>query len=117
MDVTYYYPNINDLYVDYGVATIGSGVEYHNLDRICSLNVYKTKMVITFSNYITWNTASFNGFVTTSLTSGATLTRPAYFISSTVNTALMTLTSTSTSITLNWQGVSFTPADILIIGW
>jgi len=117
VDVTYYFPTINDLYNDYGVATIGSGVEYPNLDGFYSLNVYKTKLVITFSDFVTWSTASFNGFVGTSLTNGATLTRPAYFISSTVDTKLMTLTSNSTSITLNWQGVYFTPADILVIGW
>ena len=117
MDVTYYFPTINDLYIDFGVATIGSGVEYFNLDGFWSLNFFKTKLVITFSDSATFNPASFNGFVATSLTSGATLTRPAYFKSSTVDTGLMYLSSTSTTITLNWQGVSFTPYDKIVIGW
>ena len=117
MDVTYYFPTINDLYIDFGVATIGSGVEYPNLQNIYSLNVYKTKMVITYSQSVTWTSCSFNGIVGTSLTSGVTLTRPAYFISSSVNPALMYLTSTPTSITLDWQGVSFMPYDTIVIGW
>jgi hypothetical protein len=30
---------------------------------------------------------------------------------------LMTLTSTPTTIALNWKGVSFVPGDTIVIGW
>jgi len=74
-------------------------------------------MIITYFDSGRWSPASFNGFVVTSVTNGADLPQPAYFISSTINTSLMTLTSTSTTITLNWQGASFTVRDKIVIGW
>ena len=39
MELIHYFPTINDLYIE-------PGVEYPNLQNIYSLNVYKTKMVL-----------------------------------------------------------------------
>jgi len=76
-------------------------------------------MTITFLGFGGWNpSATFNGPVFTLLTSGANLPQSAYFISSTINTSLMTLTSTPTTIALNWKDVgSYSSSDVIVIGW
>ena len=117
VELIYYYPDINTIDKNYGVTTIGSGIEYQNVEDAFNVNMFLTKMVITFTRAATWNIVPFNGFVCTSKTYGATLHRPAYFKSSTIDTALMTLSSTTTTITLNWEGVHFTPVDTIVIAW
>jgi len=115
--LVYYYPNINTVYSDLGISTIGPSVEYPSVVGCYSVNLKLKRMIITYFDSGFWNPTSFNGFVVTSVTNGADLPQPAYFISSTINTSLMTLTSTSTTITLNWQGASFTVRDKIVIGW
>jgi len=60
---------------------------------------------------------SFWGPVVTSLTSGANLPQPAYFISYSTYSGPGILTSTATTIALNWDGLTFNPGDEIVIGW
>ena len=112
------YPNVYTVYESYGVATIGPNVEYsYGYYGYFSVNLKLRKMIITYFVSDGWISAEFLGIVVTSLTSGANLPQSAYFISSTINTSLMTLTSTPTTIALNWQGISYVPGDKIVIGW
>ena len=105
-------------FYDAGVATIGTSVEYPSTYYgIFSFNLKLRKIIITHLSTHSWGVNSFYGPVITSLTSGANLPQPAYFISSTINTSLMTLSSTPTTIALNLQGVFFQPGDEIVIGW
>ena len=74
-------------------------------------------MIITYFVSDGWISAEFLGIVVTSLTSGANLPQPAYFISSTINTSLMTLTSTATTIALDWQCLFINQGEEIVIGW
>jgi hypothetical protein len=118
--MTYNFPNIYTVNTYAGVATIGPFLEFpdgHN--GAFSVNLKLRKMTITYLRSSGWNPfCDFNGPVFTLLTSGATLPQPAYFISSTIDTSLMTLTSTATTIALNWKDVgSWGPSDVIVIGW
>jgi len=118
VELTMNYPNVYTVYESYGVATIGPNVEYsYGYYGYFSVNLKLRKMIITYFVSDGWIPAEFLGIVVTSLTSGANLPQPAYFISSTINTSLMTLTSTPTTIALNWQGISYVPGDKIVIGW
>jgi hypothetical protein len=120
VQLTYNFPNISTVETDLGVATIGPSLEF--LDGhgsgIFSVNLKLRKITITSLRSVSWSSGAFNGPVFTLLTSGATLPQPAYFISSPIDTSFMTLTSTATTIALNWKDVqSFTPYDVVVIGW
>ena len=118
VDFVYYWPNLNS--PDYlgGLATIGPSVEYPSAYYgYFSVNLRLRKMIITYLTTLGWSYGDFNGFVVTSLTNGAYLPQPAYFISSPIDTSLMTLTSTATTISLNWRGLSFNQGDVIVIGW
>jgi len=120
VELLYYFPDLSSppFYDGVGVATIGPSLEYPLAHyQLFSVNLKLRKMIITFLASSTWSSGTFNGPVITSLTSGANLPQSAYFISSTINTSLMTLTSTPTTIALNWQGVSFNQGDMIVIGW
>ena len=119
VELLHYYPDLYNVWHDGGgVATIGPSVEYPAVHYgNYRVNMKLRKMIITFLLTATWISSTFNGPVVTSLTSGANLPQSAYFISSTINTSLMTLSSTSTSISLNLQGVSFQAGDEIVIGW
>ena len=120
VEVVYYYPNLGSPYYDGGgVATIGPGVEFPYVNGgSFSVNLRLRKLIITFQFSVSWtNDVAFNGPVFNSLTSGANLPQPAYFISSPVDTSLMTLTSTATAIFLDWQGLDFNYGDVIVIGW
>ena len=76
-------------------------------------------MIITYLAGVGYGGSSpdnFFGIVATSLTSGAYLPQPAYFISSTAANPGI-LTSTATTIALNWAEVTFMPGDTIVIGW
>ena len=115
VDLNYYFPDLNNVYDNFGVATIGPSVEYPFIDSgYYSVNFKLRKMTITYAKSVSWNNdATFNGLVATSLTSG--LPQPAYFISYTAYPG--TLTSTTSTIALNWQGLSFNQGDKIVIGW
>jgi hypothetical protein len=121
VQLTYNFPDISTVESNRGVATIGPSLEFSDGhgNGIFSVNLKLRKMIITYLVFSGWNSdATFNGPVFTLLTSGANLPQPAYFISSTINTSLMTLTSTATTIALNWKDVqSFGPSDKIVIGW
>jgi hypothetical protein len=121
VQLLHYFPNLSNYYSDgVGVATIGPSVEYPNAhygNYRVEINSSWSRMTITFLTTAQWSYGTFNGPVVTSLTSGANLPRSAYFFSSTINTSLMTLTSTATSIALNMAGVSFNTGDEIVIGW
>jgi hypothetical protein len=119
VELVYYWPDLNSPnYNGGGVATIGPSVEFPAAYYgYFSVNLKLRKMIITYLVSLSWSSATFNGPVITSLTSGANLPQPAYFISSPVDTSLMTLTSTATTIALNWQGLSFNQGDVIVIGW
>ena len=104
---------------DDGVATIGPSVEYPNAYYgYYSVNLKLTKMTITHLAYTYWSGyGSFYGPVFTSLTSGANLPQPAYFISYSTYMGPGILTSTATTIALNWVGLSFNQGDEIVIGW
>jgi len=118
VQMTYNFPEVYTVYENLGVATIGPGVEYQ-FQNYFKVNLKLRKMIITYLTNDGWNSGvNFNGPVFTLLTSGANLPQPAYFISSTINTSLMTLTSTATTITLNWKNVDpFFSSDVIVIGW
>lgn len=120
VQLDYYYPNLNSpiTYSGAGVATIGPSFEYPDAHYgYVSVNMKLRKMIITFLLQASFASVEYNGFMVTSLTSGAYLPQPAYFFSSTIDTGLMTLTSTPTTIYLNWAGMPFTPSDVIVIGW
>jgi len=76
-------------------------------------------MTITHLMAVSWGGTypDFFGPVVTSLTSGANLPQPAYFISYSTTNGPGILTSTPTTIALNWQGLTFYPGDYIVIGW
>ncbi len=100
----------------FGLATIGPNVEYPAaFYGYFSVNLKLRKMIITFLVSLGWGSGEFLGPVVTSLTSGAYLPQPAYFISYTNNPG--TLTSTPTTISLNWRDLNFNQGDTIVIGW
>jgi hypothetical protein len=120
VELLHYYPDFSSppYYDGVGVATIGPSVEYPNAHYgNYRVNMKLRKMIITFLRSSTWSGGAFNGPVVTSLTSGANLPQSAYFISSTINTSWMTLSSTPTTIALNLQNVPFNVGDEIVIGW
>ena len=120
VEMVYYFPNFNSPdYSGAGLAMIGPSVEYPSAYYgYFSVNLKLRKMIITYLTTHTWvSDVDFNGFVVASLTNGAYLPQPTYFISSPIDTSLMTLTSTATTISLNWQGLSFNQGDVIVIGW
>ena len=120
VQLTLNYPNVYTIYESYGVATIGPSVEYSNgYYGVFSVNLKLRKMIITHLYSSGWNTggSEFVGPVVTSLTSGANLPQPAYFISYSTYSGPGILTSTATTIALNWDGLSFNPGDEIVIGW
>ena len=106
-------------FYDNGVATIGPSVEYPNAYYgNYGFNLKLRKMTITHLASTGWNgLGSFIGPVVTSLTSGAYLPQPAYFISYSTYMGPGILTSTATTIALNWDGLSFSLGDEIVIGW
>jgi len=118
VQLLYYYPDLNSIYTNDGVATIGPSVEFPAAHYgYFSVNLKLRKMIITFLVSPSWSPGTFNGPVITSLTSGANLPQPAYFISYSTYQGPGILTSTATTIALNWQGLSFNPGDVIVIGW
>ena len=119
VQLTLNYPDISTVYNSDGVATIGPSVEYPNAYYgFYSVNLKLRKMTIT--HLISASLAgdfSFAGIVVTSLTSGANLPQPAYFISYSTYSGPGILTSTATTIALNWDGLSFNQGDTIVIGW
>ena len=105
---------------DSGVATIGPSVEYPSTYYgYYSVNLKLRKMTITHLMGGTWSSSPGTswGPVVTSLTSGANLPQPAYFISYTAANPGI-LTSTATTIALDWgASVTFNPGDEIVIGW
>ena len=121
VQLTVNFPDINTISGNgnLGIATIGPSVEYPVVYYdIFSVNMKLRKMIITFLVDSNWGGSypQFNGPVVTSLTSGAYLPQPAYFmLISAVNAG--TLTSNATTIALNWAGINFRQGDLIIIGW
>ena len=119
VELAYYYPNLNSPFYDGGgVATIGPSVEYpYAFYGYWSVNLKLRKMTITFQVTFWCNCGvEFLGIMVISLTSGANLPQPAYFISyTTANPG--TLTSTATTIALDWQCLSFNQGEEIVIGW
>ena len=118
VELVYYWPDLNNPnYNGGGVATIGPSVEFPAAYYgYFSVNLKLRKMIITYLVSLSWYSAAFSGPVITSLTSGANLPQSAYFISYTAANP-GTLTSTATTIALNWQGLSFNQGDVIVIGW
>jgi len=121
VQLTINYPDINTIYGNgnLGVATIGPSVEYPVVYYDClSVNLKLRKMFITFLVDSNWGGSypQFNGPVVTSLTSGAYLPQPAYFVSYTAANP-GTLTSNATTIALNWAGLNFRHGDTIVVGW
>ena len=119
VQLTLNYPDIYTVYISDGVATIGPSVEYPNAYYgYYSFNLKLRKMTITHLASTYWGgLGSFAGPVVTSLTSGANLPQPAYFISYSTYSGPGILTSTATTIALNWVGLSFNQGDEIVIGW
>ena len=112
--------NYNDyVYTDLGVATIGPSVEFPNgWYGYFSVNMKLRKMTITHLMNVYWiGGDQFWGPVVTSLTSGANLPQPAYFISYSTYQGPGILTSTPTTIALDWKGLTFYQGDYIVIGW
>jgi len=117
VELVYYWPDLNSPNYNGGVATIGPSVEFPAAYYgYFSVNLKLRKMIITYLVSLSWYSAAFSGPVITSLTSGANLPQSAYFISYTAANP-GTLTSTATTIALNWQGLSFNQGDMIVIGW
>ena len=117
VQLVYYFPDLNSPYFSPGVEYIGPSVEYPDaFYGQFSVNLKLRKIIINFLTSVGYGTADFNGPVFTSLTSGAYLPQPAYFISSTAANPGI-LTSTATTIALNWAEVTFMPGDTIVIGW
>jgi hypothetical protein len=118
VDLTLYYPDINTVFLNEGVATIGPNLEYPDaLFGSFSVNLKLRKITITFLLYPYYSVGDFNGPVFTSLTNGAYLPQPAYFISYSTYSSPGILTSNATTISLNWQGLLFDQGDTIVIGW
>jgi hypothetical protein len=118
--MTFNYPNIYTVYEPAGVAvaTIGPSLEFPNgFFGYFTADLKLRKMTIIFFESLTYDSwVDFNGPVFTSLTSGANLPQPAYFISYTpANPGI--LTSTATTIALNLKGVDVMIGDTIVIGW
>ena len=78
------------------------------------------KMIINYLTSVVYGGSSpdnFFGIVATSLTSGAYLPQPAYFISNSTYSGPGILTSTATTISLNWAGLTLMQGDKIVIGW
>ena len=119
VELTLNYPDITTVYYSDGVVTIGPSVEYPNAYfGYYSVNLKLRKLIITHLASIYWDGGvSFLGIVVTSLTSGANLPQPAYFISYSTYMGPGILTSNATTIALNWDGLSFSLGDEIVIGW
>ena len=111
--------NIYSVEANLGVATIRPGVEYPNgWNGWFSVDLKLRKMTITYlANVGYYSGSAFIGIVATSLTSGAYLPQPAYFISYSTYSGPGILTSTATTIGLNWRGLTFNQGDVIVIGW
>jgi hypothetical protein len=107
--------------VDLGVATIGPSVEFPlGWNGQFSVNMKLRKMTIThLINNVNWGDTYPSSFgpVFTLLTSGANLPQPAYFISYSTYSGPGILTSTPTTISLNWAGLTFYEGNYIVIGW
>jgi hypothetical protein len=124
VQLTINFPDITTIYRNgnLGVATIGPSVEhpvvyYGGL----SVNLKLRKMIITLLADFNWGGSypQFNGPVVTSLTSGAYLPQPTFFISYTAaNLGILTSNATTKfSTSLNWAGINFHQGDTIVIGW
>ena len=107
-------------FANLGVTTIGPSVEYPNgWTGFFSVDLKMRKMIITYLTSVGYGGSSpdnFFGIVATSLTNGAYLPQPAYFISTTTANPGI-LTSTATIIALNLNGLSFNQGEVIVIGW
>jgi len=117
--LTLNYPDISTVYYSDGVATIGPSVEYpYAFTGYYSVNMKLRKMTITHLYSSNWNCGTeFCGPVVTSLTSGANLPQPAYFISYSTYSGPGIVTSNATTIALNWVNLTFNQGDVIVIGW
>ena len=108
-------------FANLGVTTIGPSVEYPNgWTGFFSVDLKMRKMIITYLASVGYGGSSpdnFFGIVATSLTSGAYLPQPAYFISYSTYSGPGILTSTATTISLNWAGLTLMQGDKIVIGW
>jgi len=119
VQLTFNFPDISSVYYSDGVATIGPSVEYPNaFYGYVRFNLKLRELIITHLIGGDWDGGySFWGPVVTSLTSGANLPQPVYFISYSTTNGPGILTSTPTTIALNWQGLTFYRGDYIVIGW
>ena len=113
----YWYPDSASLYSDHGYQYINNGVTYPSFggDHV-SMTVTDNQLTVNFLYDVEWTTAEFNGWVLTDITGGLDFS-DARILQSSVSTSLFTLTSTTTTISVNWAGSYFSISDVIVIGF
>jgi hypothetical protein len=114
----YFFPNSATPYsgADNGNKLVGAGVEVSNVAAgVATMDISDTNLFIDFSVSSTWSSTSFNGFRITDVFSGI-----AAFTSVTINAATnmagfdaSRISFDDDTISVNWQGLSFTGNTIV----
>jgi hypothetical protein len=113
----YWFPTSTSLYSEHGYQYINNGVTYPSFgDNLVSMTVTDNQLTITFRSNVSWTPAEFNGWVLTDVTGGLDFS-DARILQSSVSTSLFRLTSTTTTISVNWAGSSFSVSDVIVIGF
>jgi hypothetical protein len=116
VQATYYFPDLDSVF-DQRQAVVGPGVEFSNFpasDPRTNVDFSDTNILITYNSASTWTTATFNGGFFDSVTEVAPISDV------TINgaTNMVGLTSdrvdwTSTSVSINWNGLSFDTSTVV----
>jgi hypothetical protein len=112
VQLRYYFPDLNTAYADYGTLTAPG--TFGNVLGLIDVNVGDSTIVVNFTDGGGWvDLVAFNGFVLTDLTN-------APITSVTINPATnmagftsSTFTFDASSISVDWQGLSFTPGGVV----
>lgn len=117
----YWYPTSTTLYSDHGYQYINNGVTFPSFgDNSVSMTVTNNQLTINFLSDVTYILRDvidhFNGWTLTDVTGGLDFS-DARVLQSSASTSLFRLTSTSTIISVNWVGSSFSSGDVIVIGF
>jgi hypothetical protein len=114
----YYYPDLMSPYsnADNGNKVVGAGIEVSNIsDFQGTMDISDTNILIDFSGSASWNGSSFNGWVLSDVLGAIDA-----FTSVTINAAtnlvgfdLSRISFTANAISVNWQGLSFSPDTVV----
>lgn len=116
----YYFPNLSSPYgnASNGNYVVGSGVEIANVaDRVASLDITGSQLIVTFSETGSFGAAAFNGWTLTDIFN-AIDDFTGVTIDSTSNMAgfdQSRISVTNDVISVNWQGIGFSNGTRLVL--